>query len=128
MLVASRFKHLVLSIPTHWTSGDNDPQLTIYNILQYYIIYAIYIYYIIHTLYLICCAMLNHQHPRFLPFFFRFQYLSPRCVFPLTQHVAREPSKDSPSESSTGHWKLYEDRHNKPGWICTTENLGSNLL
>ncbi|CAL1137249.1 unnamed protein product [Cladocopium goreaui] len=44
------------------------------------------------------------------------------CVFPLTQHVAREPSKDSPSESSTGHWKLYEDRHNKPGWICTTEN------
>ena len=50
-----------------------------------------------------------------------------RCMFPLTQHVAREPSKDSPTQSATGQWSLYEDRPNKPGWISTTENLGMSI-
>lgn len=44
------------------------------------------------------------------------------CVFPLTQHVAREPSSSSPRSSATQQWSLYEDRPNKPGWITTTEN------
>ena len=42
------------------------------------------------------------------------------CVFPLTQHVAREPGEDSPLKSPKGEWSLYEDRPNKPGWITTT--------
>ncbi len=51
-----------------------------------------------------------------------------RCMFPLTQHVAREPSKDSPTQSATGQWSLYEDRPNKPGWISTTENPGMSCI
>ncbi|CAE7711584.1 unnamed protein product, partial [Symbiodinium pilosum] len=47
---------------------------------------------------------------------------APVCLFPLTQHVARSPGPSSPRQSPQGHWSLFEDRRNKPGWICNTTN------
>ncbi|CAJ1430512.1 unnamed protein product [Effrenium voratum] len=43
------------------------------------------------------------------------------CLFPLSAHVARSPQPDSPLQSADGTWRLFEDRHDKPGWITTEE-------
>ncbi|CAK9075342.1 unnamed protein product [Durusdinium trenchii] len=44
------------------------------------------------------------------------------CIFPLTTHLARNPTGDTPLQSAGGSWKLFEDRKGKPGWITTTKS------
>ena len=103
MLVASRFKHRVLSIPTQWTSGDNDPQLTIYDILclVYYIICCIYIYilYIHYTWFVVPCS--TTSIPGFCRFFFA-SSISPPGAFSFDSTRSTWAYKIRPAKVARG--------------------------
>eukprot|EP00931_Biecheleriopsis_adriatica_P051751 TRINITY_DN30048_c0_g1_i1.p1 TRINITY_DN30048_c0_g1~~TRINITY_DN30048_c0_g1_i1.p1 ORF type:complete len:392 (-),score=53.08 TRINITY_DN30048_c0_g1_i1:38-1213(-) len=48
------------------------------------------------------------------------------CLFPLTSHIAYNPSPSTPTRSPGGDWRLVEDRRDKPGWI--SEVLSDDVL